>query len=125
MCSSDLITATKLAVEEAKKEIDIKAILISAVIAIVILVIIIILVIKYVKGNNTSGIDYVYNDNLEENEESQNEIEKNDEVEKEKQEDIKEFDEKKKEDKKPTIDDLYADYDDKTAKKRGKGRHSK
>ncbi len=119
------ITATKLAVEEAKKEIDIKAILISAVIAIVILVIIIILVIKYVKGNNTSGIDYVYNDNLEENEESQNEIEKNDEVEKEKQEDIKEFDEKKKEDKKPTIDDLYADYDDKTAKKRGKGRHSK
>lgn len=119
------ITATKLAVEEAKKEINIKAILISAVIAIVILVIIIILVIKYVKGNNTSGIDYVYNDNLEENEESQNKIEKNDEVETEKQEDIKEFEEKKKEDKKPTIDDLYADYDDKTAKKRGKGRHSK
>lgn len=119
------ITATKLAVEEAKKEIDIKAIIISAGIAVVILVIIIILVIKYVKGNNASGIDYVYNDNLEENEESQSEIEKNDEVEAEKQENIEEFEEKKKEDKKPTIDDLYADYDDKPARKRGKGRHSK
>lgn len=119
------ITANKLAVEEAKKEINMKAILISAAIAVVILVIIIILVIKYVKGNNASEIDYVYNDNLEDNEESENEIEKNTDTEAKSQQDAEEFEEEKKEDKKPTIDDLYSDYDEEPRRKRGKGRHSK
>lgn len=127
------ITANKLAVEEAKKELNIKSILICALIALVVLVAIIILIIRYVKGNNSAEVDYVYNDNLENNEENGEEVKEtetdtNKEVEtKEKQEETetpKEVSETKK-DKKPTVDDLYADYDDEPTKKRGKGRHSK
>lgn len=127
------ITANKLAVEEAKKELNMKSILICALIALVVLVAIIILIIRYVKGNNSAEVDYVYNDNLENNEENGEEVKEtetdtNKEVEtKEKQEETetpKEVSETKK-DKKPTVDDLYADYDDEPTKKRGKGRHSK
>lgn len=131
------ITANKLAVEEAKKELNMKSILICALIALVVLVAIVILIVRYVKGNSSAEIDYVYNDNLENSEEEnkeevkETEINTNKEVEtKEKEakqeetETQKEISETKK-DKKPTVDDLYADYDDEPTKKRGKGRHSK
>lgn len=105
------ITANKLAVEEAKQELNVKSILICALIALVVLVAIVILIVRYVKGNSNAEIDYVYNDNLEDNEENSEEVE--------------ETEEENQKDKKPTIDDLYADYDDEPVKKRGKGRHSK
>lgn len=56
-------TKTLTAMREDSKQLNGKAILISALIAVVALIIIIILVSKYTKKDN--GIDYVYNDNLE------------------------------------------------------------
>lgn len=112
------ITANKLAVEEAKQELDIKSILTCAVIALVVLVAIIILIVRYVKGNSNAEIDYVYNDNLD-NKENEELIEKeNNKIGETPKEETKK-------DEKPTIDDLYADYDDEPKRKRGKGRHSK
>lgn len=105
------ITANKLAVEEEKQELNVKSILICALIALVVIVAIVILIVRYVKGNSNAEIDYVYNDNLENGEENSEEVE--------------ETEEENQKDKKPTIDDLYADYDDEPVKKRGKGRHSK
>lgn len=105
------ITANKLAVEEAKQELNVKSILICALIALVVLVAIVILIVRYIKGNSNAEIDYVYNDNLENGEENSEEVE--------------ETEQENQKDKKPTIDDLYADYDDEPVKKRGKGRHSK
>lgn len=127
------ITANKVAVEEAKQELNIKSILICALIALVVLVAIIILIVKYVKGNSSAEVDYVYNDNLENKDEkdieTKEEIEQNNEIETEKEVEVKEtkqVEEKQEEkNKKPTVDDLYADYDDEPVKKRGKGRHSK
>lgn len=126
------ITANKVAVEEAKQELNIKSILICALIALVVLVAIIILIVKYVKGNSSAEVDYVYNDNLENKDEkdieTKEEIEQNNEIETEKEEvkETKQVEEKQEEkNKKPTVDDLYADYDDEPVKKRGKGRHSK
>lgn len=123
------ITANKLAVEEEKQELNVKSILICALIALVVLVAIVILIVRYVKGNSGAEVDYIYNDNLENNEENSEEVKETKlEEENENQEDIKEtekVEEKKKTDKKPTIDELYADYDDEPIKKRGKGRHSK
>lgn len=123
------ITANKVAVEEAKKEINMKSILICALIALVVLVAIIILIVKYVKGNSSAEVDYVYNDNLENKDENdietKEEIEQNNEIETEKEEEVKEAKQVEEKTKKPTIDDLYADYDDEPVKKRGKGRHSK
>lgn len=130
------ITANKLAVEEAKKELNMKSILICALIALVVLVAIVILIVRYVKGNSSAEIDYVYNDNLENSEENGGEVKetetdtnkevetKEKEAKQEETETPKEISETKK-DKKPTVDDLYADYDDEPTKKRGKGRHSK
>lgn len=123
------IKANKLAVEEAKQELNVKSILICALIALVVIVAIVILIVRYVKGNSGAEVDYIYNDNLENNEENSEEVKETKlEEENENQEDIKEtekVEEKKKTDKKPTIDELYADYDDEPIKKRGKGRHSK
>lgn len=123
------IKANKLEVQEAKQGLNVKSILICALIALVVIVAIIILIVRYVKGNSGAEVDYVYNDNLENNEENSEEVKETKlEEENENQEDIKEtekVEEKKKTDKKPTIDDLYADYDDEPVKKRGKGRHSK
>lgn len=112
------ITANKLAVEEAKQELDIKSILICAVIALVVLVAIIILIVRYVKGNSNAEIDYVYNDNLDNKEDEEL-------IEKENNKIGETPKEETKKDEKPTIDDLYADYDDEPKRKRGKGRHSK
>lgn len=112
------ITANKLAVEEAKQELDIKSILICAVIALVVLVAIIILIVRYVKGNSNAEIDYVYNDNLDNKEDEEL-------IEKENNKIGETPKEETKKDGKPTIDDLYADYDDEPKRKRGKGRHSK
>lgn len=112
------ITANKLAVQEAKQELDIKSILICAVISLVVLVAIIILIVRYIKGNSNAEIDYIYNDNLD-NKENEELIEKeNNKIGETPKEETKK-------DGKPTIDDLYADYDDETKRKRGKGRHSK
>lgn len=123
------ITANKVAVEEAKKEINMKSILICALIALVVLVAIIILIVKYVKGNSSEEVDYVYNDNLENKDENdietKEEIEQNNEIETEKEVEVKETKQVEEKNKKPTVDDLYADYDDEPVKKRGKGRHSK
>lgn len=123
------ITANKVAVEEAKKEINMKSILICALIALVVLVAIIILIVKYVKGNSSAEVDYVYNDNLENKDENdietKEEIEQNNEIETEKEVEVKETKQVEEKNKKPTVDDLYADYDDEPVKKRGKGRHSK
>lgn len=122
------ITANKVAVEEAKQELNIKSILICALIALVVLVAIIILIVKYLKGNNSAEVEYVYNDNLENKDENdietKEEIEQNNEIETEKEE-VKEAKQVEEKNKKPTVDDLYADYDDEPVKKRGKGRHSK
>lgn len=126
------ITANKVAVEEQKQELNIKSILICALIALVVLVAIIILIVKYVKGNSSAEVDYVYNDNIENKDENdietKEEIEQNNEIETEKKEvkEAKQVEEKQEEKtKKPTVDDLYADYDDEPVRKRGKGRHSK
>lgn len=123
------ITANKVAVEEAKKEINMKSILICALIALVVLVAIIILIVKYVKGNSSAEVDYVYNDNLENKDENdietKEEIEQNNEIETEKEVEVKETKQVEEKNRKPTVDDLYADYDDEPVKKRGKGRHSK
>lgn len=126
------ITANKVAVEEQKQELNIKSILICALISLVVLVAIIILIVKYVKGNSSAEVDYVYNDNLENKDENdietKEEIEQNNEIETEKKEvkEAKQVEEKQEEKtKKPTVDDLYADYDDEPVRKRGKGRHSK
>lgn len=123
------ITANKVAVEEQKQELNIKSILICALIALVVLVAIIILIVKYVKGNSSAEVDYVYNDNIENKDENdietKEEIEQNNEIETEKEVEVKETKQVEEKNKKPTVDDLYADYDDEPVKKRGKGRHSK
>lgn len=76
------IKATKLAtvVQEEVKEINIKAILISALIALVVLVIIIILVAKYVKRNSVPVVEYEYHDNLENKQDGKSDVEFSNEI---------------------------------------------
>lgn len=108
------IVANKLAVEETK-ELNIKAILISALIALIVLTIIIILIVIYMKNNDNSNIDYIYTDNLDNKGEDSNIAKKDD----------TEFSNEITE--KTTIDDLYenSNDDDNLKGKRGRGKHSK
>ena len=119
------IKANKLTVieQQENKQFDMKTILISALIALIILVIIIILITKYVKRND-NGIDYMYEDNLEKDEDFKEEN-INADTENKQDEEIAEEITPKLEKKKPSIDDLYSDFDDDMPKKRGKGKHSK
>ena len=119
------IKANKLTVieQQENKQFDMKTILISALIALIILVIIIILITKYVKRND-NGIDYMYEDNLEKDEDFKEEN-INADTENKQDEEIAEEITPKLEKKKPSIDDLYSDFDDEMPKKRGKGKHSK
>lgn len=142
------IKANKLASQEEKKELNIKSIIISAIIALVILIVIIILIVKYVKHNNNQPfIDYEYQDNLKDKEESEfdsnvNEKEPRESIEKENIEpeeneytqtiynnNEKQTEEPKETTQKVTIDDLYANYEDDEdqykERKRRKGKHSK
>lgn len=109
------IKATKLAVtaQEEVKEINMKAILISALIALVVLVIIIILIVKYVKRNSLPVVDYEYHDNLD-NKEDKNDTEFANEI-------APEIDAVKE----TKVDDLYEENVDDMPRRRGKGKHSK
>ena len=112
------IKATKLAVtaQEEGKEINMKAILISALIALVVLVVIIILIVRYVKRNSLPVVDYGYYDNLN-NKEDKNDTEFASEI-------VPETDVVEETD--VEADELYEeDIDDDTPRKRGRGKHSK
>ena len=109
------IKATKLVAtaQEEVKEINMKAILISALIALVVLVIIIILIVKYVKRNSLPVVDYEYHDNLD-NKEDKNDTEFAKEI-------APETDVVKE----TKVDDLYEEDVDDMPRRRGKGKHSK
>lgn len=115
------IKATKLAVtgQEETKQINMKAILISALIALVVLVVIIILIVKYVKRNAVPVVDYEYHDNLENNKQDENNTEFASEI--TPQSDIIEERDKKS----SRVDELFAEDIDETPRRRGKGKHSK
>jgi len=117
------IKATKLAVvaQEETKELDMKAILISALIALVVIVVIIILISRYVKRNsNMPAVDYEYHDNLDNNNQNENNTEFASEI--TPNTDMVE----EKESKTSRVDELFAeDVEDDTPKRRGRGKHSK
>lgn len=113
------ITANKLAVIEQKQELNIKSIVISALIALVVLIAIIILIVKYVKKNDNLEIDYIYTDNLEE-QESENTIEEN-----ETKEEKEETQDEKEEAPIESKIEIEETIDEELPRKRGKGKHSK
>ena len=117
--------------QQENRELNIKSLLICGVIALVVLVIIILLIIKYVKSNDNSNIDYVYNDNLNNEQDKNNsqdsEHTENDGVigEKEKKQEEKQIEEIEKQVRKSKVDELFDNYDEETQKKKGRGKHSK
>lgn len=121
------IKANKLerVAQEENKQLNVKNLLICGTIAIVVIIIIIILIVKYIKNGENSNIDYMYDDNLENNENEP-------EVTEEKSEEMKEKDEKEieenvteKQHEKTKVDELLDDYEEESPRKKGKGKHSR
>lgn len=125
------IKATKLATvaQEESKELNMDKIIICIAIAVLIIIIIGILISKYIKDNSSSNMEYIYEDNLYE--ENSNENIENKDNQEEIHEEAKETNEIEKEEEikqKPTVDDLFSEYDneeDLKSTKRNKGKHSK
>lgn len=110
------IKANKLVTsnQQENRELNMKNILICALIALILIVVIVILIVKYIKNKENSNIDYVYTDNLDDKKDEEIADEITPEVETEKEE------------KKTTVDDLFAkEDDDSDYKPRRRGKHSK
>lgn len=110
------IKANKLVTsnQQENRELNMKNILICALIALILIVVIVILIVKYIKNKENSNINYVYTDNLDDKKDEEIADEITPEVETEKEE------------KKTTVDDLFAkEDDDSDYKPRRRGKHSK
>ncbi len=107
----------KAATKEADQKLDMKKILIYAVIALIVLTLIIVLIVKYIKNNSESNMDYMYKDNLKEEEKVQTSEDEKSE--------IKNVEENKEEDSNKENTEKDENYNDETQTRRNKGKHSK
>lgn len=107
----------KAATKEADQKLDMKKILIYAVIALIVLTLIIVLIVKYIKNNSESNMDYMYKDNLKEEEKVQTSEDEKSE--------IKNVEENKEEDSNKQNTEKDENYNDETQTRRNKGKHSK